>query len=215
VNKDDQQQPGDNDPPLGTSEAELDEEFAQLTRKRSKLTAKEAALLRKRFRVIRAAHHKHVWDQLRRRRLPRHDAEELYQEVFLGLYNYIVERGFPDNIRGILTSFVRGKVSNYGQAKKCLPPFEEIPSSGSEKRSAPDLERAMDVRELAQYVLPRLSPEHQEVVDKVFLKEIPHGEAAAQLGLTEGQLKARVVAARRTMFALAKKIVPPSQRNAQ
>jgi DNA-directed RNA polymerase specialized sigma24 family protein len=214
VNRDNQQHPADTDPRLGTSQAELEEKFAQLTRRRSKLTPEEAALLRKMFPVIRAANHKHVWNQLRRRRLSRHDADELYQEVFVALYIYILEHGFPDSVPGMLTSIIRGKVSNFGQAQKCLPPFEELPSSGSEKRSAPDLDHAMDLRELARYVLPQLSPEHREVVDKVFLNDVSHGDAAAQMGLTEGQLKARVVAARRAMLALAKRLLPPSQRKA-
>ena len=72
----------------------------------------------------------------------------------------------------------------------------------------------MDLRELARYVLPQLSPEHRDVVDMVFLNDISHGDAAARMGLTEGQLKARVVAARRAMLALAKQLLQPSQRKA-
>ena len=93
-----------------------------------------------------------------------------------------------------------------------MPPLVELPSSSSDVRSAPDLDRAIDLRELAQHIGSQLAPEHQEVVQKVILNGLSHGEAAEVLGLTEGQLKARLVAARRAMLALAEALVPQSQR---
>jgi len=50
------------------------------------------------------------------------------------------------------------------------------------------------------------------VIEKVILKGLSHGEAAELLGLTEGQLKGRLTAAQRAMLALAKQLLPPSQR---
>jgi DNA-directed RNA polymerase specialized sigma24 family protein len=148
-----------------------------------------------------------------RRRVPSDDdAEELPQDVFLALHIYILEHGFPDSIPGMLNAIIRGKLSNYNQAKDRSPPSVELPSSSSEVRSAPDLDRAVDLRELAQHIGSQLSPEHQEVVQKVIQKGLSHGEAAEALGLTEGQLKARLAAARRAMLALAEALLPRIQR---
>jgi hypothetical protein len=50
-------------------------------------------------------------------------------------------------------------------------------------------------------VVPRARPRHAS-----------HTAAAKELGLTEGSLKARLLAARRALYALSEPIVPPSQR---
>lgn len=176
-------------------------------------TETERQTLREQFPDILTEHHDQVWDHLRRRVPSRDDAEELYQDVFLALYNYILEHGFPDNLPGMLNAIIKGKLSNYIQAKNRIPLSVALPSSSSEKpQSAPDLDRAIDLRELAQRIGSRLSPEHKEVVEKVILNGLSHSEAAEVLGLTEGQLKGRLVAAKRAMLELAETTLPVSQR---
>jgi len=196
------------------SEAEREEKIAQLFQRRSKLSAEEAALLNEPdvFRRIVAAHHKQIWDLLRKRRLERYDAEEIYQDVFVALYNHILEHGFPKNSPGLVNEIVWWKVLSYVADKNRVPPTEPLPSSGSERASAPDLDRILDLRTLSQQTFPRLSPEHQEVVKKVILNGLSHTAAAKELGLTEGSLKARLLAARRALYALSEAILPPSQR---
>ena len=94
-----------------------------------------------------------------RRRVPSHDdAEELSHDVFLALHTYILEHGFPDSLPSILNAIIRGKLSNYIQAKSRFSSSVELTSSGSEERSAPDLDRAIDLRELAQHIGSQLSP---------------------------------------------------------
>jgi RNA polymerase sigma-70 factor (ECF subfamily) len=204
--------PADPGQRAGTSEAERQTKITQLTQRRSKLSTEEAALLRELFHDIFDEHHEQVWNYVRRRVSSDDDAEEIVQDVFLALHIYILEHGFPDSIPGMLKAIAKGKLSNYIQAKNRLPPSVELPSSGSEQRSAPDLDRAIDLRELAQHISSQLSPEHQEVVQKVILNGLSHGEAAEVMGLTEGQLKGRVVAAKRAMLALAEPLLPQSQR---
>jgi RNA polymerase sigma-70 factor (ECF subfamily) len=212
VTTDQNQPPADPGQRAGTSETERQNKITQLTRRRSKLSTEEAALLRELFPDILAAHHEQVWNHLRRRVPSSDDAEELYQDVFLALHTYILEHGFPDSIPRMLNAITKGKLSNYIQAKTRFPPSVALPSSSSEKASAPDLDRAIDLRELAQHIRSQLSPEHQEVVQKVILNGLSHGEAAEVMGLTEGQLKGRVVAAKRAMLALAEPLLPRSQR---
>jgi DNA-directed RNA polymerase specialized sigma24 family protein len=143
-------------------EVERRERLAQLVLRRTKLSASEAVLLREVFPEILGAHHDQVWNRLRRRGLEGDEAEDLLQEVFLALYHRIVEHGFPDSIPAMLRVLTEGMLLNHVRAKKRAPVSVALPSSGSEKpRSAPDVERALDLRELARRLLPELPPEHR------------------------------------------------------
>jgi DNA-directed RNA polymerase specialized sigma24 family protein len=102
---------------------------------------------------------------------------------------------------------------NHVRAQKRSPFSIGLPSSGSEKpRSQPDVERALHFQEVERRIFSQLSPEHQEVIDKVVLKGLTHTEAAAVLGIAEGTLKSRLMAAKRALLALAEPLLPPSQR---
>ena len=99
------------------------------------------------------------------------------------------------------------------RAQKRSPFSIGLPSSGSEKpRSQPDVERALDFQEVARRIFSHLSPEHQEVIDKVVLKGLTHSDAAAVLGMPEGTLKSRLIAAKRALLATAEPLLPASQR---
>jgi len=65
---------------------------------------------------------------------------------------------------------------------------------------------------VARRIFSQLSPEHREVIDKVVLKGMTHTDAAAALGLPEGTVKSRLIAAKRALLALAEPLLPPSQR---
>jgi RNA polymerase sigma-70 factor (ECF subfamily) len=197
----------------GISEAERRERLTQLVLRRSKLSPDEAALLRKVFPAIMDAHHDQVWNLLRKRGLSSHEAEDLRQEVFLALHNHILENGFVANLPGMLHALTVGKVLNHVRAQKRSPLSIGLPSSGSEKpRSQLDVERALHFREVARRIFSQLSPEHREVIDKVVLKGMTHTDAAAALGLPEGTVKSRLIAAKRALLALAEPLLPPSQR---
>jgi len=196
-------------------EAERRERLAQLALRRSKLSASEAVLLREVFPAIFDAHHDQVWNQLRRRSLDGEEAEDLLQEVFLALYGRILEHGFPDSVGAVLRVLTEGLVLNHVRAKRRAPESVALPSSGSEKpASEPDVEQALDLREMARRVLPELSPEHHEVVELVILNGLSHHDAAAVLGLPEGTVKSRLMWAKRALADLAERFLPPSQRGA-
>jgi len=199
----------------GRPEAERQERLAELVLRRTKLSADEAVLLREVFPAILDAHHDGVWSRLRRRGLEGEEAEDLLQEVFLALYRRSLEHGFPDSIGGMLRVLAEGLLLNHVRARKREPVSVALPSSGSEKpASGPDVEHAMDLREMARRVLPELSPEHHAVVEVVILNGLSHHDAAAVLGLPEGTVKSRVMAAKRALAELAGRFLPPSQRSA-
>lgn len=198
----------------GTLEAERREKLTKLVLRRSKLTPAEAALLREVFSIIVAAHHDLVWNLLRRRGLESHEAEDLLQEVFLALYNHTVETGFPTNLPGMLHTLTDRKAIDHVRARNRSPFSIGLPSSSSEKprSSQLDIERALHFQEIAQRTFPQLSPEHQEAIDMVVLKGLTHTDAAAALGIPEGTLKSRLIAAKLAFLAIVETLLPPSQR---
>jgi RNA polymerase sigma-70 factor, ECF subfamily len=193
-------------------DAQLREQLEQLVLRRSKLDDGEAALLRAVFPEILKAHHDLVWNQLRRRGLDA-ELEDLVQETFTVLYKHIVDEGFPDHLPGLLVAMADGLFLNHVRNVHRSPESVGLPSSGSEKpTSQPEVERVLDLRALSQRLLPQLSPEHRPVVDVVILGGLSHKEAAAALGIPEGTLKSRVIAAKHALVALAEQFLPPSQR---
>ena len=50
------------------------------------------------------------------------------------------------------------------------------------------------------------------MIKKVIMKGLSHTEAAAELGIPEGTLKSRLMAAKRELLELAQEFFPPSQR---
>jgi len=197
----------------GLSEAERREALTALLLRRSKLSAREAVLLREVFPEIIAAHHEQVSKRLRKRGLAGDEVEDLVQEIFLALYAYILEEGFPDSVPSMLQLIMKRKFVSHVRGRMRIPESIALPSSGSEKpRSEPDVDRALDLRELARRVFPQLAPEHQAVVEKVLLNGLTHSETAAALGLPEGTVKSRIIAAKRELLARAEPFLPPSQR---
>jgi RNA polymerase sigma-70 factor (ECF subfamily) len=195
------------------SEAERRERLAQLVLRRSKLSDEEAALLREVFPDIVAAHYDLVWNLLRKRGLDSHEAEDLLQEVFITLHNHILETGFVATLPGMLHALTNGMVLNHARVQKRVPFSVGLPSSGSEKpRSQLDVERALHFQEVARHIFSQLSPEHQEVIEKVVLNGLTHTDAAAVLGIPEGTLKSRLIAAKRALLAAAEPLLPASQR---
>jgi DNA-directed RNA polymerase specialized sigma24 family protein len=52
------------------------------------------------------------------------------------------------------------------------------------------------------------------VIETVLLNGLTHGDAAAVLGLPEGTVKSRLLAAKRELWTLVERMLPPSQRDA-
>lgn len=195
------------------SKAERVKRLTELVLHSSKLSPDEAALLREVFPEIVAAHHDQVWNFLRKRGLDSHEAEDLLQEVFLTLHHYILDTGFVAPLPATLHTITQKKFSNHVHARQRSLISIGLPSSGSEKpMSQPDVERALHFQELAQRIFSQISPEHQEVIDKVILKGLTHTEAAEVLGIPEGTLKSRLIAAKRALLAAAEPLLPASQR---
>ena len=104
---------------------------------------------------------------------------------------------------------------DYLRARRRAPVSVALPSSGSEKpRSDGNVERLLARRELTHRLLEQLSPEHRIVIETVLLNGLTHDDAAAVLGLPEGTVKSRLLAAKRELWTLMERMLPPSQRDA-
>jgi RNA polymerase sigma-70 factor (ECF subfamily) len=113
----------------------------------------------------------------------------------------------------MLHSLTQGQVLNHVRARRRSPLSIGLPSSRSEQpRSQPDVERALHFQQVAQRIFSQLSPEHQEVIDKVILKGLTLADAAAVLEMPEGTLKSRLMAAKHALLAAAEPLLPASQR---
>ena len=194
-------------------QAARQERLKQLMARRSKLTADEVALLREEFPTIIAPYRERVWKRLQRGNLNPHDAEEVRQEVFFALHKHLVEYGFPEKLAAMITSITKEKLSKHRRAQKADPPSTCLASSTSEvPRSYRDAERDLDRKAIARRTLKKLSREHQDAIQLVLVNGLTHTEAAAALGLPEGTLKSRLLAATGALNTLLKAALPPSQR---
>jgi RNA polymerase sigma-70 factor (ECF subfamily) len=211
VAQDDSEESADKGERAKISEAEYQEKIARLKGRPGPLSAEDAALLNEVFPRIVAEHNEQVMDHLRRKGLADTDAEDVRQETLLAFYRYILRTGFPPHIPPTLNSFLRGRRLNLVRAMDCSPLSLGLPSSRSAK-SGPDLEHDVHNRKLAWLLFSKLSQEHQEVIAKVIREGQTLTEAAEALGLPEGTLKSRMLAARRALSALAEEFVSASQR---
>ena len=187
--------------------------MAQFVLRSSKLSPDEAALLEEAFPSIVKAHHDFVVSLLRKRGVEDQETEDLSQEVFLALHKKALNEGFESDIKSMLSSLVWGKAMNHTRAEERDPITTGLPSSRSEvPGSQLDIERAVHFQKVARRLFALLSPDQQQAIDLVWVKGYTHTEAAAALGIPEGTLKSRVLAAKRAILALAEPFVPPSQR---
>jgi RNA polymerase sigma-70 factor (ECF subfamily) len=178
------------------------------------LTEEEVEELRELFPDLIVAHHGRVWERFRRCKLQKADAEDLLQQTFLALFDWVCRHGPPKNLPGLLGELAEGRFLNHlHRERRRARESVALPSSGSEKpASEPDVERALDLRELVRSALPRLCPEHREVIDAVVIRGLTHTDAAGLLGIPEGTLKTRLAAAKRELHEIASVLFPPSQR---
>lgn len=189
-----------------------DQEMAALRARRSALDAREKALFDAKFPALLLGHHDQVWRALSKLGVRSPLLEDLVQDVFLTFYDGVIESGFPDSIPAKLQALAMGFARNHFRREEHNPVTLGPPSSSSEKpHSAPEIERTLDLAALASRLLPALTPEHREVVDAVYARDLSHEEAARELGISRTTFTTRLAAARRRLAELLI-FLPPSQR---
>ncbi|MFT3771267.1 MAG: sigma-70 family RNA polymerase sigma factor [Minicystis sp.] len=191
----------------------LEEAFEEAALRCAKRPVDEVRRLRGQVMDIFRRELKMVWRHLHHRGVRGEALEDLTQETFLALFVFMLDHGPPDNVGGLLRVLAEGKVRNHHRAERRTPESVALPSSGSEKpESQPDMERAIDLRELMRLARETLPPEHLVVFEKIVVQGMSLADAAAALDEPEGTIKTRYAAAKREMLPVAKRFVPPSQR---
>jgi RNA polymerase sigma-70 factor (ECF subfamily) len=194
------------------TDARRGELLARLVLCRSRLTPEQAADLRAVFPLIFAAHYDQVRQRLRRA-CPSDTAKDLLQDVFVALHDHILDNGFPDNLGGLIRTITVHRLIDHLRRDRRTPFSIGLPSSRNEPvKSAPDLARAVDLRALMATILPQIAPERREVLELVVVCGLTHEETARLLDLPVGTVKSDLAAAKRDLAALAKPLLPPSQR---
>ena len=192
-----------------------DAAIAALLDRRSALAPDEVLLFRARaFPDIFDDHHRRVREAVASHGARSPVLEELTQEAFLRFFFGVVEAGFPDNIQSKLVSLAGGLAMNH-RRKEGRNPVMALgpPSSTSEQpRSSLGIERRMDLRTLAQRLLPALSQEHRDVIHAIVLLDQGQEETAAALGISRTTLASRLAAAKRRLAEMAVLLLPESQR---
>jgi RNA polymerase sigma-70 factor (ECF subfamily) len=187
--------------------------LAQLSGVRTAFSEDQLVLLRDGFIEIFKEHEHRVSKRLAKRGLGGPEAEDLGQDVFLSLYNWMEKNGYPVSVARMLHVIMKCTFSTYLREKVRTPESTCLPSSQSElPTSQPDVEQALDLRELARRYVPRLKPIYRAVVQKVHLEGMSYEEAAAALELAEGTVKSRLNKAEDMLRALAQRFLPKSQR---
>lgn len=193
--------------------ADHTEMLQQLVLRREPLISSEVALLKKVYREIITSQHPTVWDQVRRRGLQDHEAKDLVQEIFISLYNDLVAQGFVEELSEMLETITRRVLWAHVRRRSRTPDFVPVPSSRSQTPgSGPGVESEAHMRLVARALFSQLSPQHQSVIELVLWNRMSHPEAALKLGLPEGTLKSRLLAAKDKLLELALQFAPLSQK---
>jgi RNA polymerase sigma factor (sigma-70 family) len=190
------------------SEEERREVLEQLVQRHTRLTDAEVEQLDEVFGDIYTAQRPEVWKLLQSRRLKVEEAEDIFNESMLDLYSSLVDDGFPIKLSSFVRVIAQRKMWKLVMAKANSPVSLGLPSSSTEhpRSSGPmsAVDRAMDRKAIAEGLVPQLTPEQQWLFDRAVVKEQPLPSIAAELQVSLGTVKTRVLALRKAIVALAK-----------
>jgi RNA polymerase sigma-70 factor (ECF subfamily) len=188
---------------------------ARLMSKTGKLDDGEVDELREVWEDVCRTHVKAVFGKLARR-VSATDAEDLAQEALADGFCAVCEHGAPGSLRNLLLTIADRKVSRLARDKARHPTSALPPSSSEEKpmSSSSLADRVLARRELAEQARAMLSHDHLEVLRLVRIEKMKHVDAAAALGIPEGTLKSRLLAAKRALHRALEQLTTPSERGA-
>jgi RNA polymerase sigma factor (sigma-70 family) len=120
-------------------------------------------------------------------RLSPHDAEEVFQTVFLRVYERLGSLRSDDAVRPWIGQLTRNCCLDLLRASGRLVPVEEVEDQ-VEDNAMGRIDEAMAVRE----ALAHLSPECQEIIDRFFARDESYLTIGAALGIPSGTIASRI-----------------------
>lgn len=185
----------------------------RLMQRDSALTLSEATELQAVYSDIRAEYRKVARDQFRG--LSEQEKDDVEQEAFFGLFRLLCNHGLKEGIEAPLRVIARNQRSSYVRRKLKVQAQESlgVPSSGSEKPDSdpPDIDGAVDFRELGRRAREQLSSDQWAAFDRIVLQGKSYPEAVSELGAPEPTLRSRVKRAKRVLFELVDRAPPSSE----
>ncbi|HXY17127.1 MAG TPA: sigma-70 family RNA polymerase sigma factor [Gaiellaceae bacterium] len=119
-------------------------------------------------------------------RLPAHEAEDVFQEVFLRVYDRLNTLREPSALRPWIAQLTRRECIDRVRQGARETPVEELPEEVESELDR--LEEAFDVR----LELSTLSPECQDVLDRFFCRDESYRTIGAALDLPAGTIASRI-----------------------
>ncbi|MDJ0837914.1 MAG: sigma-70 family RNA polymerase sigma factor [Acidobacteriota bacterium] len=90
------------------------------------------------FRELYSCFHKRVWFLIHAQNIPEIHADDVFQEVSIGLARYLVKQPkTPDNLKALVYSITRNKITDYFRRRKEQASFNELEETISDKRRCP------------------------------------------------------------------------------
>ena len=120
-------------------------------------------------------------------RLAPHDAEDVFQTVFMRAYERLGSLRSDDAIRPWVGQLTRNCCLDLLRASGRIVPTEEL-----EEQAADDVISRLDDAMMVRDGLSRLGPECQEILDRFFSRDESYRTIGEELGLPAGTIASRI-----------------------
>jgi RNA polymerase sigma-70 factor (ECF subfamily) len=131
-------------------------------------------------------------------RLPEHDAEDVFQDVWARAYERLGQLRDDDAVRPWLAQLTRRACLDRLRAGSRVEPVAEL-EGGSEDEELARIEDAWFVREL----LEGLSANCREILDRFFCRDQSYATIASEVGIPPGTIASRISRCLRTLREMA------------
>jgi RNA polymerase sigma factor (sigma-70 family) len=120
-------------------------------------------------------------------RLPQHDAEDVFQTVFMRVYERIASLRSDDAIRPWIGQLTRNCCLDLLRGSGRVVPMEEI-----DERAADDTIARLDEAMFVRDGLAHLGPECQEILDRFFARDESYRTIGEALSIPAGTIASRI-----------------------
>lgn len=125
---------------------------------------------------------------IRAYRLPRDSADDVFQDVWVRIYDGLTGYRGDGNLRAWIRSLTFSACADHVRCSKRDGSARTLDGTGGVAEILEDLDQALDVR----MAVTRLSDACRSAIEMAFLDDLTQAEMARRLGVPEGTVAARV-----------------------